>query len=94
MNLDEGGDHQIISPSALITQQPDPIVAIERELRVRLDADLKEELRTLAADEPSYQGKIKKMLDHLKEKYKGNYKVLKHIDHLEPLYDVHDFWDS
>ena len=48
----------------------------------------------MAADEPTYQGKVKKMLDHLKDKYKGNYKLLKHIDHLEPLYDVHDFWDS
>ena len=34
------------------------------------------------------------MLKILKDKYKNNYKVLKHIDHLEPLYDVHDFWDS
>ena len=34
------------------------------------------------------------MLDHLKEVNKGNHKILKHIDHLEPLYDVHDFWDS
>jgi hypothetical protein len=41
LNLDEA-NQQIISPSALITQQQDPIVAIEKELKVRLDADLKE----------------------------------------------------
>jgi hypothetical protein len=41
LNLDEV-NQQIISPSALITQQQDPIVAIEKELKVRLDADLKE----------------------------------------------------
>ena len=34
------------------------------------------------------------MLKHLREKFKGNYKVQKNLDHLEPLYDVHDFWDS
>jgi hypothetical protein len=34
------------------------------------------------------------MLTVLREKYKGNYKVLKIIDNLEPLYDAHDFWDS
>ena len=35
------------------------------------------------------------MLTILKEgKYKGNYKVQKTIDNLEPLYDIHDFWDS
>jgi hypothetical protein len=51
-------------------------------------------LRKIAADEPTYQAKVNKMLLHLKEKYKGNYKVMKHIDNLEPLYDAHDFWDS
>ena len=34
------------------------------------------------------------MLEHLKGKFKDNYKVQKNIDHLEPLYDIHDFWDS
>lgn len=37
---------------------------------------------------------MKKLLDLLKDKFKSNYKVMKQIDHLEPLYDVHDFWDS
>jgi len=59
-----------------------------------LDAETKDKLRELAINESTYQGKVRKMLEHLKEKYKGNYKILKHIDHLEPLYDVHDFWDS
>lgn len=34
------------------------------------------------------------MLDTLKKKYQGNYKVMKHIDNVEPLYDIHQFWDS
>jgi hypothetical protein len=85
----------LISPSALITQQQDPIVAIEKELKIKLDADAKEALRTLAANEPSYQGKVKIMLDHLKkDKFKGNYKALKQIENMEPLYNLHDFWDS
>jgi len=75
-------------------QQQDPIVAIEKELKIRLDQDTKEFLRDAAKDEPTYKAKVKKMLDTLKDKYKSNYKVLKHIDHVEPLYDVHDFWDG
>ena len=51
-------------------------------------------MREAVADEPTFKGKVKKMLDTLKDKYKKNYKVLKHIDHVEPLYDVHDFWDN
>jgi glycylpeptide N-tetradecanoyltransferase len=34
------------------------------------------------------------MLEHLKTKFKDNYKMMKQIDHMEPLYDMHDFWDS
>jgi hypothetical protein len=91
VKIDDSG---IIQPSNLITQQQDPIVAIEKELKVRLDQETKDKLREIAIDEATYQGKVAKMLDHLREKYKGNYKVLKHIDHLEPLYDIHEFWDS
>jgi hypothetical protein len=77
----------------LITQQQDPIVVLERELKVKFDQDKKDELRALAADEPTYQGKVKKILGHLKEKNKGNYKMIRAIENLEPLYDAHDFWD-
>jgi hypothetical protein len=41
INLDES-NQQIISPSALITQQQDPIVAIEKELKIKFDADTKD----------------------------------------------------
>ena len=35
------------------------------------------------------------MLEFLKKtKYSENRKVLKNIDNVEPLYDIHDFWDS
>jgi glycylpeptide N-tetradecanoyltransferase len=36
------------------------------------------------------------MLEHLKKstKYSENRKVLRNIDNVEPLYDIHEFWDS
>jgi hypothetical protein len=34
------------------------------------------------------------MLEIAKEHYQGNYKVCKTIDKVEPLYDIHEFWDS
>jgi glycylpeptide N-tetradecanoyltransferase len=35
------------------------------------------------------------MLDYLKKtKYGENRKVLRNIDNVEPLYDIHEFWDS
>lgn len=35
------------------------------------------------------------MLEYLKKsKYSENRKVLKNIDTMEPLYDIHDFWDT
>lgn len=46
------------------------------------------------ANEDSYKEKVKKLLETLRDKHQGNYKVLKKIDHLYPLYDAHDFWDS
>jgi Myristoyl-CoA:protein N-myristoyltransferase, N-terminal domain len=82
-------------PSQLLVQQQDPIVAIEKDLGVKIDQDTKDLLREKAADEPTYKGKVKKMMEELKQtKYKGNYKIQKKIDSMEPLYDIHDFWDS
>jgi hypothetical protein len=49
LKIDEG-----LQPSQLITQQQDPIVAIEKELRVKLDHDTKDFLRQEVADETSY----------------------------------------
>lgn len=70
-------------------------MTVERELTVRLDQDTKDLLRQEAASETSYQGKVRKMLDYLKaNRYQENRKVLKKIDNIEPLYDIHDFWDS
>ena len=80
--------------SQLITQQMDPIVAIERELRIKLDPETRDTLREISADVPLYKDKVQKMLNHLKDKYKQNYKIMKHINNMEPLYDTHDFWDS
>jgi hypothetical protein len=37
---------------------------------------------------------VKKLLETLRAKNEGKYKLLKQIDHLIPLYDAHDFWDS
>lgn len=35
------------------------------------------------------------MLEYLKKtKYSENRKVLRSIDNVEPLYDIHDFWDT
>lgn len=72
------------------------MVVIEKELKVRIDPEIKVQLREIAASETHYQGKVLKMLNHLKTlpKYKDNYRIMKLIEHLEPLYDVHDFWDS
>ena len=52
-------------------------------------------MREEAATETTYQGKVRKMLEYLKKsKYSENRKVLRSIDNVEPLYDIHDFWDS
>jgi hypothetical protein len=52
-------------------------------------------LKKVAEEETTFKGKVRVMLAKLKEdKYKGNYKVSKHIEKLEPLFDTHDFWDS
>ena len=51
-------------------------------------------MRQSVANVDSYKEKVKKLLETLREKHTGNYKVLKRIDHLIPLYDAHDFWDS
>lgn len=67
---------------------------IQRELNIKLDQDTKDFLRNEAASETTYKEKMKKMLDILKDRYKGNYRMLKNIDNVGPLYDIHDFWDS
>ena len=46
------------------------------------------------SDVVSYKEKVSKLLDKLRKKYEGNYKMIKAIDNLIPLYDSHDFWDS
>ena len=79
----------------LVQHEQDPILAVERDLKVKLDQDTKEILKEMAATETSYQAKVRKMLDYLKKsKYSENRKVLKNIDTVEPLYDIHDFWDT
>lgn len=75
-------------------EEKDPLAQIEKELRIKIDADTKDSLREQVKDEPTYQDKVKKLLEILRTKYEGNYKIIKHIDNLIPLYDVHDFWDS
>ena len=52
----------------LLTQQPDPIVTIEKELGTRFDQDFKEELKKHAESADSYQGKVKLMLEHIGRK--------------------------
>ena len=71
MKLEEtkGGELSIKVVSQLITQQLDPLVAIERELKVKLDPETKEKLREISASEPTYKEKVQKMLNFLKEKY-------------------------
>ncbi len=61
---------------------------------MKLDPETKEKLWEISADTPLYKDKVQKMLNYLKEKYEKNYKVMKHINNMEPLYDTHDFWDS
>jgi hypothetical protein len=56
--------------STLITQQQDPIVAIERELGIKIEADTKDKLREITAEVPLYKDKVKTMLDFLKDTYK------------------------
>jgi len=43
-----------LTESQLLVQQQDPIVAVEKALGVRLDADTKDLLRQEAATEPTY----------------------------------------
>ena len=80
--------------STLITQQQDPIVTVEREIGQKLDSEVKDKLREITQHIPLYQDKVKEMINFLKEKFKGNYKIMKRLNNMEPLYDTHDFWDS
>ncbi len=45
-------------------------------------------------DYDSYKEKVSALLEKLRKKYEGNYKMIKAIDNLIPLYNSHDFWDS
>jgi hypothetical protein len=47
-------DEAQLTESQLLLQQQDPIVAVEKALNVRLDADTKELLRNDAASESTY----------------------------------------
>jgi hypothetical protein len=51
-------------------------------------------LNNSVSDYASYKDKVSKLLETMRKKYEGNYKVIKAIDNLVPLYDAHDFWDS
>ena len=42
----------------------------------------------------SYKEKVKALLESMRLKHQNNPKMLRKIDHLIPLYDAHDFWDS
>jgi hypothetical protein len=87
-----------IKTSSLITsttdEDKDPIHFCERELRVRLTADRRDEIRKQIEEEGTYKEKVKKVLEILRVDFKDNHKTMKEIDKLEPLYDAHDFWDS
>lgn len=72
----------------------DPVAFLEKELQIKIPQDTKDELKASVASIDSYKEKVKKLLETMRTKYEGNYKMLKKIDHLIPLYDAHDFWDS
>ena len=42
----------------------------------------------------SYQENIQKFLSTLKSTNKDNFRAMRQLDNLAPLYDAHDFWDS
>lgn len=77
-----------------LDEQADPLAFVAHELRIKFDQDTRDSLRKEIEGEANYQDKVKKLLDILRTKHDGNYKVLKQIDKLVPLYDAHDFWDS
>ena len=76
----------------------DPAEYIEKELAdLKLDPEQKKMLKeTLAADpkDESYKEKFKVLLDSLKASNSNNYRALRKIESIAPLYDAHDFWDS
>ena len=51
-------------------------------------------LKDCVKDEKSYQENFQKLISSLKSKNEGNYRALKKLENLAPLYDAHDFWDS
>lgn len=73
----------------------DPAKYLEQELKdLKLDDDQRQLLKDALNDEGSSAENVKKLLTSLKTENKGNYKALKKIEGLAPLYDAHDFWDS
>lgn len=72
----------------------DPVAFLEREIKIKFDAETRDQLNQSVSDVASYKDKVSKLLETLKKKYEGNYKVQRAIDNLIPLYDAHDFWDS
>ena len=72
----------------------DPVKYIEEQLSgVKLNSDQKELLKN-CINEESFQENFKKLLESLKSSHSGNYRALKKIESIAPLYDAHDFWDS
>ena len=72
----------------------DPLEYIENELKdLKLNAHQKKMLKDCINNE-EYKNNFKNLLKSLKSTNSGNYKALKKIDSIAPLYDAHDFWDS
>lgn len=72
----------------------DPIEYIEKELAgLKLNSDQKKLLKDCINNE-SYQESFKELLTSLKASNSNNYRALRKIESIAPLYDAHDFWDS
>ena len=56
-------------------EEADPIDFVESELKVKWTADTKDELRKQIESEPTYKDKVKKLLEMMKGKYEGNYRM-------------------
>ena len=82
------------SKSGSSLEKTDPVGFLERELKFKFTAEEREQLSQSVSDVVSYKEKVSKLLEKLRKKYEGNYKMIKAIDNMIPLYDSHDFWDS
>lgn len=72
----------------------DPVEYIENELTdLKLNTIQKKMLKDCISNE-KYQENFRLLLKSLKSTHSGNYKALKKIESIAPLYDAHDFWDS